>query len=77
MWNEDIILGVDNLGVVFAWENGYAKGDLLASVLVRALGIMAAYLECRVHVRHVPRMTSLGSIMADSLTRASTAKAEV
>jgi hypothetical protein len=75
--NRDIILGVDNLGVVFAWENGYAKGDLLASVLVRALGIIAAYLECRVHVRHVPRMTSLASIMADSLTRASTANAEV
>jgi hypothetical protein len=75
--NRDIILGVDNLGVVFAWENGYAKGDLLASVLIRALGIVAAYLECRVHVRHIPRMTSLASIMADSLTRASTASAEV
>jgi hypothetical protein len=68
---------VDNLGVVFAWENGYAKGDLLASVLIRALGIVAAYIECRVHVRHIPRMTSLASIMADSLTRASTANAKV
>jgi hypothetical protein len=75
--NRDIVLGVDNLGVVFAWENGYAKGDLLASVLVRAMGIVAAYLECRVHVRHVPRMTSLASVMADSLTRASTANAQV
>jgi hypothetical protein len=73
----NIVLGVDNLGVVFAWENGYAKGDLLASSLVRALGIVAAYLECRVHVQHVPRLTTLSSIMADNLTRASTATAEV
>jgi hypothetical protein len=73
----NIVLGVDNLGVVFAWENGYAKGDLLASSLVRALGIVAAYLECRVHVQHVPRLTTLSSVMADNLTRASTATAEV
>jgi hypothetical protein len=37
----------------FAWENRYAKGDFLASTLVRAVGIVAAYLECRIHVRHV------------------------
>jgi hypothetical protein len=75
--NRNVVLGVDNLGVVFAWENGYAKGDMLASVLVRALGVVAAYLECRIFVQHVPRLTTLASVMADSLTRASTASAEV
>jgi hypothetical protein len=75
--NRNVILGVDNLGVVFAWENGYAKGDLMASVLIRALGVVAAYLECRIFVHHVPRLTTLASVMADSLTRASTASAEV
>jgi hypothetical protein len=73
----NVVLGMDNLGVVFAWDNGYSKGDLLASSLVRALGIVAAYLECRVHVQHVPRMSTLSSVMADSLTRASSATAEV
>jgi hypothetical protein len=73
----NIVLGVDNVSVVFAWENGSVSGDMYASALVRALHITAAFLKCRVFVRHVPRMSSLSSYMADSLTRQSTATAEV
>jgi hypothetical protein len=68
---------VDNVSVVFAWENGSVSGDMYASALVRALSITAAYLECRIFVEHVPRMTSLSSYMADSLTRQSTATADI
>ena len=63
--------------VYFAWENKSVKGDLMASVLVRALHILASFLECRIFVKHVHRMSSLASVMADSLTRSSTASAEV
>jgi hypothetical protein len=73
----NVVLGVDNVSVVFAWENGSVRGDQYASALVRALYILTSYLECRVFVRHVPRMTSLSSYMADSLTRKSTATAEI
>ena len=31
---KNIILGVDNISVVFGWENRSAKGDLSASVLI-------------------------------------------
>jgi hypothetical protein len=74
---QHIILGVDNIGVVFGWENGGCKGDAWASVLIRALHVVAAFLGCTVYVRHVPRLSSAAAVMADSLTRSSTATAAV
>jgi hypothetical protein len=68
-----VVLGVDNISVVFAWENGSVRGDLHASCLVRALYIVSIYLECRVFVHHIPRLSTMSSYMADSLTRKSTA----
>ena len=73
---KNIILGVDNISVVFGWENRSAKGDMSASVLIRALHLVACYLEARIFVQHVPRRSSLASIMADNFTRASTSKTE-
>jgi hypothetical protein len=70
---KNIVLGVDNVSIVFAWENGSVGGDMYASALIRALSITAAYLECRVFVKHIPRLTLLSTYMADSLTRQSTA----
>jgi hypothetical protein len=72
-----IILGVNNLGVVFGWQSRGVKNDLWASVLLRALHMVAAFLSCQVYVQHVPRLSSSASMMADSLTRSSTATAEV
>jgi hypothetical protein len=72
-----VVLGVDNLGVVFGWRNGGCKGDRWASILIRALHIVAAFLNITVHVHHVPRLSSAAAVMADSLTRSSTATAEV
>ena len=53
-----------------------AKGDLTSSVLIRALHIVAHYLEARIIVQHAPRLSSLASIMADNPTRVSTSKME-
>ena len=74
---KNLILGVDNISVVFGWENRSVNGDLTASALIRAMHIVATFLETRIFVQHVPRLSSLASIMADNLTRASTAKADV
>jgi hypothetical protein len=74
---QHVVLGVDNIGVVFGWENGGCKGDAWASVLIRALHVVAAFLGCTVYVRHVPRLSSAAAVMADSLTRSSTATAAV
>jgi hypothetical protein len=73
-----VVLGVDNIGVVFGWQNGGCKGDRWASVLIRALHVVASYLRCTVHVTHVPRLsTAAAVVMADSLTQSSTVTAEV
>jgi hypothetical protein len=74
---KNVVLGVDNVSVVFAWENGSVAGDKHASVLVRALHLVSLFLECRVFVHHIPRLSTLSSHMADSLTRQSTTTAEV
>ena len=74
---KNIVLGVDNIAAVFGWENRSVSGDRSASILIRALHIVASFLETRIFVQHVPRLSSLASIMADNLTRASTAKADV
>jgi hypothetical protein len=74
---QHVVLGVDNIGVVFGWQNGGCKGDRWASVLIRALHVVASYLGCTVHVTHVPRLSTAAAVMADSLTRSSTATAEV
>jgi hypothetical protein len=74
---KNLVLGVDNASVVFGWRNRAVKGDLLASSLIRALHLVSVFLECRIFVEHVPRMSSHASIIADSMTRSSTATADV
>ena len=72
-----VILGVDNTSVVFGWENPSVSWDMTTSTLIRALHLVECFLECRIFTRHIPRESCLASVMADSLTRASTAKSEV
>ena len=68
-----VSLEVDNKSVVHAWLNKSAKGDLSASVLVRALMVVTAFLECRLYVQHTKRNTTRESFLADCLTRDHTA----
>ena len=68
-----VVLGVDNRSVVHAWQNKSVKGDITASVLVRALMVVSAYLECQVYVVHVKRNMTTPSYLADCLTRDTTA----
>ena len=69
-----IIMGVDNKSVVHAWSNKNAKGDLSASVLVRALLVVTSFLECRLYPRHILRNSTEESYLADCLTRDTTAE---
>ena len=68
-----VSLEVDNKSVVHAWLNKSAKGDMSASVLVRALMVVTAFLECRLYVQHTKRNTTRESFLADCLTRDHTA----
>jgi hypothetical protein len=75
--NQHVIVKVDNMGCFFGWENRSARGDKTASVLIRTLHMIAAYLGCVIHIRHLPRMSSWDAKLADRLSRkATTSKAD-
>ncbi len=69
-----VILEVDNLGVVFGWEKKHTLADLVASILLRALHVVEAFLHCKIHVHHVPRVSTPMALLADKLSRDSTAE---
>ena len=60
---------VDNQSIVWAWEKKYMKNDVLASILIRCLMVLEAYVPCKVFIEHVPRMSNPFAKVVDSLTR--------
>jgi hypothetical protein len=69
---KDVVFHVDNIAVVYGWHNGASKIDEEASILLRGLHLMAAFLGVTVHVMHEPRRSSEWSVLADNLSRRST-----
>jgi hypothetical protein len=69
---KEIVLEVDNLAVVFAWQNKYSKHDELTSILIQCLHVIEALLPCKIYVHHLPRCSTLPAMLADALTRKST-----
>jgi hypothetical protein len=67
----NVVMRVDCFGTVYAMENRASKGDTSASVFVRAIYLIAAYLECNLHVEHLPRLSDWGAEVADRLSRLS------
>jgi hypothetical protein len=67
--NQHVVLQVDNMACVYGCENRYMKGDVTASILVKALHLIGAFLGSVVHVVHVPRCSSWESVTADRLSR--------
>jgi hypothetical protein len=74
---QHVLLEVDNLSVVYAWEKRYAKRDPETSLLIRCLHVIEAFLECKIYVRHLRRMSNEFATLADSLTRNSSTTEEV
>jgi hypothetical protein len=67
-----IVLGVDNLSVVYSWQKRYCKNDPETSLLIRVLHVIEAYLHCKIYVTHVRRLSTRMAALADSLSREST-----
>ncbi len=72
--NRQIVLMVDNEAIIWSWEKKQMKEDLLASILIRALHILEAYLSCKIHVIHLPRISNNAAKIADNLSRKSTTR---
>ena len=72
--NQHVVFSTDNMGCFFGWENMSVKGDETASILVKAVLLMSAFLGTTVHVVHIPRKTTWENIVADKLSRKNTTK---
>jgi hypothetical protein len=70
--NNHVKLMVDCFGTVYGMQNKMAKGDNSASVFIRAAFVIAAYLNCTLHVQHLPRVSDWGAQVTDRLSRAAT-----
>jgi hypothetical protein len=72
-----VLLEVDNLSVVYAWEKRYSKTDPETSLLIRCLHVLEAFLCCKIYVKHLRRVSNRMAFLADSLSREQTITAEV
>ena len=67
--DQHIEVKVDNSGCYFGWLNRHVKEDVLASILIRALHLISAYLGCQVHITHLPRKSTWDAMVVDRLSR--------
>ena len=71
---QEVTLLTDNEALVYGWEKRRVAHDISASIFLRGLHLISAFLGSSVEVRHLPRMSSDSSKLADALTRSSTTK---
>jgi hypothetical protein len=74
---QHVVLHVDNIAVVYAWKKKYCSGDPETSLLIRCLHVLEAFLECKLYVRHLRRMSTPIAKIADGLSRQSTITPEL
>ena len=43
---KDIVLEVDNMGVIYGWRKRYSKGDAETSLLIRSLHVLGIWYTC-------------------------------
>jgi hypothetical protein len=73
----ELVFFVDNISVMYGWENNGLKNDITATIILRAVSLIAAYLGAEVHVMHIPRLENKWAEVADSLTRQKTSSNSV
>jgi hypothetical protein len=69
MKNQHLVFKTFNLACVFGWENKYIKCDVLASIVMRTIALIAAALGAELHVVHVPRGSSWENVLVDNLSK--------
>ena len=70
--NQFVILYVDNISLIYAWEKKYCKNDEETSILIRCLYVLESFLEAKVFVEHVKRKSNDMAVPVDNLSRKST-----
>jgi len=69
-----VTLLTDNEALVFGWDKRRVPLDNSASIILRAIHIISAFLGTSVEVRHLPRMSTPSAELADTLSRSTTTK---
>jgi hypothetical protein len=67
--NSHVVIKVDCFGSIYGMEKGFCKGDISASIFIRAIFLISSYLNCTLHTVHLPRMSDWGAQVADRLSR--------
>ena len=70
--SREAVFEVDNMAVVFGWENGGVKFDTTASIILRCVHLLSAFLGMWVFLTHVPRRSNKMADLVDRLSRKST-----
>jgi hypothetical protein len=70
--HQEVCLLVDNEAIIWSWPKRRMKNDAVASILIRALHILEAFIPCRIHVAHLPRISNKAAKVVDNLSRKST-----
>ena len=70
--NRFVILYVDNISLIYAWEKKYCKNDEETSILIRCLHVLESFLEAKVFVEHIKRKSNDMAVLVDNLSRKST-----
>jgi hypothetical protein len=68
----EVTLLTDNEALVFGWDKRRVPHDNSASIIIRAIHIISAFLGTSVEVRHLPRMSTPSAELADALSRSTT-----
>ena len=67
--NKYVILYLDHISLIYAWEKKYCKNDEETSILIRCLHVLEAFLEAKVFVEQVNRMSNDMAVLVDHLSR--------
>jgi hypothetical protein len=73
----ELVFHVDNISVVYGWENGGMKNDVSASIILRSIHLICNYLGVILHITHVPRLSTEWAYIADCLSRQATTSESV
>ena len=63
-----LVFFIDNIAVMYGWQNGFLKNDRTATEILKAAQYLGAFLGTTVHVAHVPRTSQLLAVMANKLS---------
>jgi hypothetical protein len=69
---QEVTLLTDNEALVHGWDKRRVPHDTTASIFLRAIHIIAAFLGASVEIGHLPRISTPSAELVDALSRSTT-----